>query len=95
MVDDFTIKPIFSHPQRKGSHTWGYQVSQALESLISEGFFSYPNKRTQEHVVKALKSKGVLSEGEEDKISGFLARRVKKGVLKKSKISSTWVYWKE
>jgi hypothetical protein len=46
-------------------------------------------------VVKALESKGLLTEGKEDNISNLLAGRVRKGVLKKSKVSSGWVYWTE
>lgn len=40
-------------------------MSQALEALICEGFFKHPNKRTLEHVVKALESKGLSIEGKE------------------------------
>lgn len=68
---------------------------RALEGLIREGFFKHPNKRTLEHVAKALKSKGLSTKGEEDKIANALARRVKKGALKKSKVSNHWVYWTE
>ncbi len=81
--------------QRKGPQTWGGHSYQALEGLIREGFFKHPNKRTLEHVVKALESKGLSTKGKEDKISNALARRVKKGVLKKSKVSHGWVYWTE
>jgi aryl-alcohol dehydrogenase-like predicted oxidoreductase len=96
IVDEFDMRPIFQHAaQAKGPQTWGYQTCQALEGLIREGFFKHPNKRTLEHVVKALESKGLSTEGKEDKITNSLARRVKKGVLKKSKVSNRWVYWTE
>jgi len=95
IVEEFDIQPIFPRTQRKGPQTWGGQMYQALEGLIREGFFKHPDKRTLEHVVKALESEGLLTKGKEDKIANSLARRVKKGVLKKSKVSSQWVYWAE
>ena len=100
IVDEFDIQPIFSRTQRKGPRargpqTWGGQMCQALEGLIHEGFFKHPNKRTREHVLKALEAKGLSTKGKEDNITHSLARRVKKGVLKKSKVSNGWVYWTE
>lgn len=95
IVDEFDIQLIFSRAQGKGPQTWGGQMYQALEGLIREGFFKHPNRRTLEHVVKALESKGLLTKGKKDNISNALARRVKKGVLKKSKVSNRWVYWTE
>ena len=96
LVDEFDIQQIFSRAtQRKGPQTWGGHAYQVLEGLIREGFFKHPNKRTLEHVVKALESKGLSTKGKEDKITNSLARRVKKGVLKKSKVSNGWVYWTE
>jgi len=96
IVDEFDMQPIFSRAaQRKGPQTWGGQMYQALEGLIREGFFKHPNKRTLEHVVKALESKSLPTKGKKDNITNSLARRVKKGVLKKSKVSNGWVYWTE
>jgi diketogulonate reductase-like aldo/keto reductase len=102
MVDEFDMQLIFqsdaAHPAKKsgkGPHTWGGQACQALEGLIREGFFRHPKKRRLEHVVKALASKGLLTKGNEDKIAGFLMRRVKKGVLKKSFDSNGCRYWTE
>jgi len=96
LVDEFDIQQIFSRAtQRKGPQTWGYHMYQVLEVLIREGFFKHPNKRRLEHVIKALESKGLSTKGKEDKISNALARRVKKGVLKKSKVSNGWVFWTE
>ena len=99
VVDEFDMQPIFSHvAQRRrgrGPQTWGGQMSQALEGLIREGFFRDSGRRTLKHVVKALESKGLSTKGKEDNISNSLAGRVKKGVLKKAKVSSGWVYWTE
>jgi len=96
IVDEFDIQQIFPRvAQRKGPQTWGGQLYQALEGLIREGFFKHPNKRTLEHVVKALEAKGLSTKDKEDNITNSLARRVKKGVLKKSKGSNGWVYWTE
>ena len=81
--------------QRKGPQTWGGHAYHALEGLIREGFFKHPNERTMEDVVKALEAKGLSTKGKEGKIASSLARRVKKGVLKKSKVSNRWIYWTE
>jgi predicted aldo/keto reductase-like oxidoreductase len=101
MVDKLDMQPIFQHalrrkgPRALGPQTWGGQTSKALEGLIREGFFKHPSRRRLEHVVKALEAKGLLTKGKNDKITGFLARRVKKGVLKRSKVRDRWVYWTE
>jgi diketogulonate reductase-like aldo/keto reductase len=95
MVDKFAIQQIFSRAQRKGPQTWGYQMSKALDGLVREGFFHYPSERTLKHVVKALEAKGLSTKGKKDNITNALARRVTKGVLKKSKLSNQWVYWTE
>jgi hypothetical protein len=94
LVDEFDMQQIFQQaPRRKGMQTWGGQACQSLEGLIREGFFTRPKERTLVQVVKALEARGLPTKGEEDKITGFLARRVKKGVLKKSKDSNGRVYW--
>jgi len=100
IVEEFNMQQIFQHAPRtrgkgKGPQTWGGQMSKSLEGLIRESFFKHPNKRTLRHVVKALESKGLLIKGNEGKIESFLARRVKKGILKKSMDSNGWVYWTE
>ncbi len=101
MVDAFDIQPIFSRaaerkgPRARGPQTWGGQMYQALEGLIRKGFFSHPNKRTREQVVKVLASTGLSTEGKEKNITNALAGRVKRGVLKKVKVSNEWVYWTE
>ena len=99
VVAEFDMQPIFWHGAQRsrgrGPQTWGGQMYQTLEGLIHEGFFNHPNKRTLEHVVKALESKGLSAKGKEDNISNSLSGRVKKGVLRKSKVSNGWVYWAE
>jgi len=81
--------------QRKGPQTWGGHSHQAFESLIQEGFFKLPNKRTIEDVTRALEAKGLPAKGNESKIADSLARRVNKGVLKKAKGHDGWTYWTE
>jgi diketogulonate reductase-like aldo/keto reductase len=101
IVEAFDIQQIFSRaadrkgPRARGPQTWGGQMCQALEGLIREGFFKHPKKRTLEHVLKALEAKGLSTSGKKHNITNSLARRVKKGVLKKSKVSNGWVYWTE
>jgi len=81
--------------QMRGPQTWGGQSYRVLEGLIHEEFFKLPNKRTVNDVAKAFEARGLSTKGNEGKIASSIARRVKKGVLKKSKVSSTWVYWTE
>lgn len=81
--------------QRKGPQTWGGHSHQAFESLIQEGFFKLPKKRTIEDVTRALEAKGLPAKGNKSKIADSLARRVNKGVLKKAKGHDGWTYWTE
>ena len=81
--------------QRTGPQTWGGHAYQALEGLIREGFFNHPNQRTLDQVVRALEAKGLSTKGKETNISDSLARRVRKGALRKSKGPNGWVYWTE
>jgi len=83
------------HAQRREPQTWGGHAHHAFESLIREGFFKLPNKRTIEDIAKALEIRGLSTKGKESKIANSLARRVKGGVLKKAKTSDGWVYWTE
>jgi hypothetical protein len=46
-------------------------------------------------VLEALEMTGISVKGKEDKFTGCLAGRVKKGILKKSKVEGQWVYWQE
>jgi diketogulonate reductase-like aldo/keto reductase len=96
MVNALDVQQIFPPAAKhKGPQTWGGRASRALAGLICEGFFKHPSKRTLAHVVKALEAKGLVTTGTEHKISSALARRAKKGVLKRSKGSNGWVYWTE
>lgn len=81
--------------QARAPQTWGGKAHRALESLIQEGFFKLPNKRTREDIAKALEARGLSTEGKEGRIASSLSRRVKKGVLKATKGPNGWVYWTE
>lgn len=81
--------------RRRGPQTWGGHAYDALESLIQEGFFRLPNKKTREDVAKALESRAISTKGKEGRIANSLSRRVKKGVLKAAKGPDVWVYWTE
>ena len=81
--------------QHREPQTWGGHAYHAFESLIREGFFKLPNKRTTEDVAKALEDRGLSTKGKESKIANSLARRVKRGTLKKTKTTDGWVYWTE
>jgi uncharacterized protein (DUF362 family) len=83
------------HAQRRGPQTWGGHAYHAFESLICEGFFKLPNKRTIKDVAKALEARGLSTKGKEGKITNSLARRVKKGVLRAAKGPDGWLYWTE
>jgi uncharacterized protein (DUF362 family) len=78
-----------------GPQTWGGQANRAFRGLIREGFFKQPDGRTIENVVKALKARGLSAEDKQGKIVSFLTRRVKKGILKKSRNSNGMVCWTE
>jgi uncharacterized protein (DUF362 family) len=88
-----TQKEMRHQARARGPQTWGGKAYHALESLIQEGFFKMPNKRTREDVAKALEARGLSTEGKEDRIAKSLSRRVKKGVLKATKGPKGWVYW--
>jgi uncharacterized protein (DUF362 family) len=84
-----------SRARRVGPQTWGGKSYHIFKSLIREGFFELPNKRTVRDVAEAFESKGLSTEGMNGRIANSLARRVKNGVLKKTKSSDGWVYWAE
>ena len=69
--------------------------ASAIDSLIQEGFFKLPNKRTREDVTKALEARAISTKGNAGIIANTLTRRVKKGVLKAVKGPDGWVYWTE
>lgn len=84
-----------THAKQKGPQTWGGQSHNALESLVREGFFALPNRRTMGDVTNALQAKGLSTSGKEAKIEVSLALRVKNGILKRDKTQAGWVYWAE
>jgi hypothetical protein len=79
--------------KRAGPTTWGGQAYLAFENLVKEGFFTQPNKRTMEGVINALEARGLPTKGKEAKIADILARRVRKGILKKQKTPDGQAYW--
>ena len=97
LADKFAMQQIFPKTSRsaqgEGPQTWGGRVCRALEGLMREGFFRHSNRRSLEQVVEAVASQGLSVEGQEDKIAGFLARRVREGTLKKSTDLKGKVYW--
>lgn len=83
-------------PVRGGApQTWGGKVHRAMKTLVQEGFFKLPNRKTREDVAKALEAVGISTKGKEDKIADILARRVKRGVLEAAKGPDGWIYWTE
>jgi uncharacterized protein (DUF362 family) len=82
-----------SRRPRQGAQTWGGLVHRVFKDLMQENYFKTPNRRTVEDVAKALEDKGILMEGKQDKVKGFLVRRVKSGTLKSTKVDGEWVYW--
>ena len=90
-----TQKKMRTQARAFGPQTWGGKSYRALESLIQDGFFKLPNKRTRKDVAEALEARGLSTEGKEQKIADSLSRRVKKGVLKSDKTPDGWVYWTE
>ena len=79
--------------KHKGATTWGSKTHNIFKSLVEEGFFKQPNKRTIKDVVDALEARGLPTKGKETKIADILARRVKKGILKKHKNPTGQAYW--
>jgi len=67
----------------------------AIDSLIQQGFFKLPNKRTRVDVAKALEARAISTKGNASIIANTLTRRAKKGVLKAAKGPAGWVYWTE
>ena len=88
-----TTKTRKSRPRKTEAQTWGGQMHRAFKSLVQEGFFKLPNKRTMNDVIRALEARGMSAKGMEDKIADALARRVKRGILKAAKGPDGWNYW--
>ena len=66
-----------------------------IDSLIEDGFFRLPNKRTRRDVVKAFEARGIPTKGNAGLITTTLTRRVRKSKLKTAKELGGWVYWTE
>jgi uncharacterized protein (DUF362 family) len=64
-----------------------------IDSLINDGFFQLPHKRTREDVVKAFETRGISTKSYTGIIATTLTRRVRTGKLKAAKELSGWVYW--
>jgi uncharacterized protein (DUF362 family) len=75
------IKAAKKTKKAQGAQTWGGKANRTLALLVEEGYFKPPKKRTLEDIIGALERKGLSTKGKEDKIPGFLARRVKNGTL--------------
>jgi uncharacterized protein (DUF362 family) len=69
--------------------------SPTIDRLIQEGFFNLPNKRTRADVEKALRDRGIATEGRSSVIYTTLTRKVKKGKLRGAKGPEGWSYWAE
>jgi uncharacterized protein (DUF362 family) len=89
------IKAAKKTKKAQGAQTWGGQVNRAFSLLVEEGYFKPPKKRTLDDILKALERKGLSTKGEEDKIPGFLARRVKSGAFAKKEGEDGKSYWTE
>jgi len=94
-----TLKPKFKLASKQHAKKWREKGgapktwAPAIDSLIQEGFFRLPNKRTREDVRKALKTRSVPVEGHMNLVVSALERRVKKGMLKAGKDPEGWTYW--
>jgi uncharacterized protein (DUF362 family) len=80
---DIAIRAYKKSKKTRAALTWGGRVNRAFATLVKEGFFNFPSKRTVEDVINALEAKGISTEGRVDKIPDFLTRRVKNGILRK------------
>jgi uncharacterized protein (DUF362 family) len=78
-----------------GAQTWGGRANRIFRDLTGQGYFERANGRTIEDVIKTLETRGLQTVGNEDRIQGFMTRRIKKGIFKKARVSNEWVYWKE
>ena len=66
-----------------------------IDSLIRDGFFKLPHKRTRRDVVKAFETRGISTKGKTGIIATTLTRRVRKGKLKAAEELGGWIYWTE
>jgi len=89
------IKASKKSRRAHGAETWGGRANRAFALLVEEGYFRPPKKRTLEDVLKALERKGLSTKGNEDKIPGFLARRVKNRTLTRERDRDKRYFWTE
>jgi uncharacterized protein (DUF362 family) len=80
--------------KNQGPKTWSGLAHCALQSLVEERFFEKKNERTLEDIITALEEKKIPTAGREQKILGLLARRVKKGVLRRESDRDK-IFWRE
>ena len=69
--------------------------SPAINTLIEEGYFKLPNRRTRAEVEKALEDKALPASGKKSQILIALTRKVRRGDLKGTKGPEGWVFWTE
>jgi uncharacterized protein (DUF362 family) len=91
----YALKTAKSHHHKTSPQTWGGRANREMKSLVQEGFFKLPDKRTTRDVARALEVRNVETEGRESSIAGILSRRVEKGVLKTCKGPDGQLYWTE
>ncbi len=66
-----------------------------IDSLIKDGFFQLPQKRTRDDVVRAFEARGISTKGYTGVIATTLTRRVRSGKLKAARELDRRVYWTE
>lgn len=82
--------------QRTKKGTRGPAIwSPAIDTLIREGFFKLPNRRTKKEVQKALEDRALPTKGKSTQILVALTRKVRKGDLKGTKGPDGWTFWAE
>jgi len=87
-------KEVEEEERKKG--TRGPEIwSPAIDSLIKEGFFKLPNRRTTKEVMKALEDKALPVKGKSGRIVTTLTRKVRRGDLKGTKGPEGWNFWTE
>jgi uncharacterized protein (DUF362 family) len=66
--------------------------STAIDSLLKQGFFRPPHKRTIRDVARKLEAKGIKAKGMNNVINTTLTRKSKKGILKRTKTADGWIF---
>ena len=88
-----TVKILKKKWQARGGAPKSW--APAIDTLIKEGFFKLPDKKTRKDVAKALEARGISTKGNAAIIATTLTRRVRKGKLEGAKDTDGWVYWTE